>query len=101
MARKEAGPRVDRRRFLTGVAVAGAAATAVAPQAGNAVPANGAKGAHVPSALLPGARTIAAETGTPKELAKATRPDGSDFMVDVIKSLDIDYLPSNPASSFR
>jgi len=26
---------------------------------------------------------------------------GSDFMVDVIKSLDIPYLPSNPAQSFR
>ena len=26
---------------------------------------------------------------------------GSDFMVDVIKSLDIDYLPCNPAQSFR
>ena len=28
-------------------------------------------------------------------------PDGSDFMVDVIKTLDIEYLPSNAASSFR
>lgn len=26
---------------------------------------------------------------------------GSDFMVDVIKALDIPYLPSNPAQSFR
>jgi thiamine pyrophosphate-dependent acetolactate synthase large subunit-like protein len=42
-----------------------------------------------------------AETGTPRELASATGPDGSDFMVDVIKTLNIDYVCSNPASSFR
>src|SRR3989442_13346554 len=29
-----------------------------------------------------------------------TRP-GSDFMVDVIKSLDIDYVAASPAASFR
>jgi thiamine pyrophosphate-dependent acetolactate synthase large subunit-like protein len=51
--------------------------------------------------LPPTARIAAAETGTPKELARAQAPDGSDFMVDVIKSLDIDYVPANPASSFR
>ena len=43
----------------------------------------------------------AAETGTLKKLARATGPDGSDFMVDVIKTLNIDYVVSNPASSFR
>jgi thiamine pyrophosphate-dependent acetolactate synthase large subunit-like protein len=45
----------------------------------------------------------AAETGTPKELA-ASRiggVPGSDFMVDVIKTLDIKYCPSNCSSSFR
>src|SRR5438477_12985398 len=26
---------------------------------------------------------------------------GSDFMVDVIKTLDLDYITTNPASSFR
>jgi thiamine pyrophosphate-dependent acetolactate synthase large subunit-like protein len=54
-----------------------------------------------PSALPPSGALAAAETGTPQALAKATRPDGSDFMVDVIKTLDIEYLPSNAASSFR
>ena len=100
MARKDAWPKVDRRKFLAGVAVA-SAATAVTPESANTLPANAAAGQHVPSALPPTARMIAAETGTPKELARAQKPDGSDFMVDVIKSLDIDYLPSNPASSFR
>src|SRR5262249_14942451 len=99
MARKDAGPKVDRRRFLTSVAVAGAA-TAAAPAA-KAPPAASAAPARVPSALPPTAHAIAAEVGTPQALSRATRPDGSDFMVDVIKSLDIEYLPSNPASSFR
>ncbi len=43
----------------------------------------------------------ATETATPPVWAKADGVPGSDFMVDVIKSLDIDYLPCNPASSFR
>ena len=47
------------------------------------------------------AAVAAAETATPQALARSNRPDGSDFMVDVIKTLDIEYLPSNPASSFR
>jgi thiamine pyrophosphate-dependent acetolactate synthase large subunit-like protein len=43
----------------------------------------------------------AAETGTPKELPRIGGVAGSDFMVDVIKTLDIKYCPSNCASSFR
>lgn len=97
MARKDAGPKVDRRKFLTGVAVAGAAATSVTPKTAEAAPA----GPHLPSALPPTAQTIAAETGTPKELSRIGGVAGSDFMVDVIKTLDIKYLPSNCASSFR
>jgi thiamine pyrophosphate-dependent acetolactate synthase large subunit-like protein len=87
---------VDRRTFLTGVAVAGAA-TAVPAQADAAT----GPGRPLPSALPPSARLAAAETGTPEVLAHVGGPPGSDFMVDVIKSLDIDYICSNPASSFR
>jgi acetolactate synthase I/II/III large subunit len=103
MARKDPRPEVNRRKFLAGAAVAGAA-TAVAPAAVNAATTATApleSDLRRPSALRPSAQVAAAETGTPKELAKATRPDGSDFMVDVIKTLDIEYLPSNAASSFR
>src|SRR5258707_6575658 len=97
---KDSGPKVDRRKFLTGVAVAGAAGT-LAPQAANATVA-GAAPARLPSALPPTAHTIAAETGTPAvELNRIGGIAGSDFMVDVIKTLDIKYLPSNCASSFR
>jgi thiamine pyrophosphate-dependent acetolactate synthase large subunit-like protein len=102
---KESGPNVSRRNFMAGVAVAGAA-TAVSPQnaataATTPVADSGDAPARLPSAVRPNARMAAAETGIPKELPKAHGPDGSDFMVDVIKTLNIDYVVSNPASSFR
>jgi len=96
--RKVSSVKVDRRKFLTGVALAGAANT-VTPQAATA--AAGTAPVRLPSALPPTAQTIAAETGTPKDMARIGGTAGSDFMVDVIKKLDIKYLPSNCASSFR
>ncbi len=99
---KNAAAKVDRRNFLKGVAVAGAAAGAVAPGAAQALPAAGAEPARIPSVLPPSARTIAAETGMPeKEINRIGGKAGSDFMVDVIKTLDIKYLPANCASSYR
>ncbi len=95
------GVDVSRRKFMAGVAVTGAA-TAVTDAARAApAPITETAPAPRPSALRPDAHMAAAETGVPKELAKTTGPDGSDFMVDVIKSLNIDYVVSNPASSFR
>jgi acetolactate synthase-1/2/3 large subunit len=100
------GPNVDRRKFMAGVAVAGATTTVSAPNGVRAAtpPASEpvASTPHRPSALRPTAEQLAAaETGIPQELPKATGRDVSDFMVDVIKTLDIKYLFSNPASSFR
>ena len=100
MARKGSVPAVDRRKFLTGAAVAGAASV-VTPQAATATGAAGAASARLPSALPPTAQTIAAETEVPKEMARVPGKPGSDFMVDVIKTLDIKYMPTNCASSFR
>jgi acetolactate synthase I/II/III large subunit len=97
---KDSGPKVDRRKFLTGVAVVGAAG-AVAPQAANATVAAGAASVRVPSALPPTAQTIAAETGAVLDTARVPGKPGSDYMVDVIKTLDIKYLPANCASSYR
>jgi acetolactate synthase I/II/III large subunit len=83
-----------RRNFLSGV-LASSAATVMAPaHAADPVLAK-------PSALPPSAKGAAAETGVPPDLGHAEGKPGSDFMVDVIKSLDIKYLPSNCASSFR
>jgi acetolactate synthase I/II/III large subunit len=101
MARKNSkGPDLSRRKFVAGAALTGAA-TAIAPQTEAATTVAETAASRLPSARLPDARMAAAETGAPKELAKATGPDGSDFMVDVIKTLNIDYVLSNPASSFR
>src|SRR5712692_10600691 len=101
MALKDTGPKADRRRFLTGVVAAGAAtaASAMSPpvRAADTV----AQAPRAPSALPPSAKAAEAETGTPRELARVKGIPGSDFMVDVIKTLDIKYLPANCASSYR
>jgi acetolactate synthase-1/2/3 large subunit len=88
---------VDRRKFLAGVAVASAAPAAAPRKTPVAAPLldRGWSGSS------PSAQMAAAETATPKELPLAHAADGSDFMVDVIKTLDFEYLPANPASSFR
>jgi acetolactate synthase I/II/III large subunit len=96
---KEAGTKVGRRQFLSGVIAAGAA-TAMAPASAADAQAK-TPPPRVPSALPPSAKVAEAETGTPRELARVKGIPGSDFMVDVIKSLDIKYLPANCASSYR
>jgi thiamine pyrophosphate-dependent acetolactate synthase large subunit-like protein len=102
MARKDSISKPDRRRFLTGVA----AAAAVAPAAALAQSAEVAQteAPRAPSALPPNAQVAAAETATPGENGESSRINGvpgSDFMVDVIKTLGIKYVPSNCASSYR
>jgi thiamine pyrophosphate-dependent acetolactate synthase large subunit-like protein len=93
-------PTVDRRKFLAGVAVAGASAATVNKSA-DATP-TPAGGGRLPSVLPPSAHQIAVETGAvPETAGKSHGRPGSDFMVDVIKSLKLDYVYSNPASSFR
>jgi len=79
---------VDRRSFLKGAAAAGAA-TAAAMTAATKV-------AQAAEAKAPKAEGEANQRGD----AFIPRP-GSDFMLDVIKTLNIDYFASNPASSFR
>ncbi len=99
MARKDPRPEVNRRKFLAGVAVAGAAVTATKNGASAATPPTAA--GRLPSAVRPTAQQIAAEAGVVKEMKPVAGRAGSDFMVDVIKSLNVDYVYSNPASSFR
>src|SRR5258706_10840336 len=92
---------VSRRKFLAGVAVAGAASAV--PPAEAATTASASAAPRRPSALPPTAHVAAAESGTPNELSTSSigGTPGSDFMVDVIKTLDIKYAPSNCASSYR
>ena len=97
---------VGRRGFLKGAA-AGAAAL-VAPVAAEAqttaAPAeqliaqqrNG-------TAPVPTQATLAREGGVtrPAAVTEFIEHPGSDYMVDVLKSLDIEYLASNPGSTFE
>ena len=99
--RRPAQDGVNRRKFLASVAVAGTASTVPLAARAETRAASPASAPRPPSALPPSMRVAAAETGTPKDLSRIGGVAGSDFMVDVIKSLDIKYLPANPASSFR
>src|SRR5438874_6234071 len=98
MASIMAKSRVGRRGFLKGAAtgVAAGAAAAVAPSVAIAQQSE--------QASRPAAQPLskAAETAPPAnlEVLTADRP-GSDFMVEVIKSLHLDYMCANPGSSFR
>ena len=92
---------VDRRDFLKGAAVTGAAAlvpdsVAAAAQASpQAAPPAG-------QAARPAAAVAAREADpAPEGEALTTDRPGGDFMVDVLKSLNIEYVASNPGSSFR
>jgi len=86
---------VNRRDFLKNAA-AGAAALASAPKLTEAQPAPAS--GRVPPPLM----SRESEVGTPPALeALTTDRTGSDFMVDVIKSLGIEYICANPGSSFR
>jgi acetolactate synthase I/II/III large subunit len=102
MARVLSRARLNRRKFMAGVALAGAAGAPLAVETANAAAPAVEPPPPRPSALRPNAALAAAETAPPQEITQVEggRP-GSDFMVDVIKTLDIKYLPSNPASSFR
>src|ERR1700722_5844614 len=85
---------VDRRNFLKSAA-AGAAALAAVPGTVAAQPAELRRA--IPLAMSP-----EAEVGTPSsvEILTADRT-GSDFMVDVLKTLGFEYVCANPGSSFR
>jgi acetolactate synthase I/II/III large subunit len=99
MPKKNPTLNLNRRKFLAAAAVAGATG-AVNPA--KAATSNTPESQRLPSALPPNAQVAANETGVPDIPPYSTegRP-GSDFMVDVIKTLNIKYLPANPASSYR
>ncbi len=78
---------IDRRSFLKGAAATAAAAIGTQIAANAASAQTTTPGAESKESVTPGERVIG-------------RP-GSDFMVDVIKATGIEYIASNPGSSFR
>jgi acetolactate synthase I/II/III large subunit len=85
-------PLTERRRFLQGISLAGAAA--LAPAATAAAPAS-----PLPPKALP-APEVAAEV-PPTDDPITQTSSGGDFMVEVFKTLEFEYLAMNPASNFR
>jgi acetolactate synthase I/II/III large subunit len=87
-----------RRNFLKGATIAGAVAlttpVAATPQIVSSSRTNA-------KAAVPGPKLAAAETMPPPKDPVTQSSGGGDFMVDVLKTLDIEYLAMNCASSFR
>jgi acetolactate synthase I/II/III large subunit len=85
--------KIERRQFLAGMA----AAPAAAGLAATAAPAAAQAPAPAPS-VPPVPMTDRPNNDLPPQTIGKT---GSDFMVDVLKSLNIDYIASCPGSTFR
>jgi len=88
---------LHRRRFLKGVVAAGGA-TMAAPKTASAQASQPTKA----DAPTPNAAAQAKERDRPPEVERlTTEKTGSDFMVDVCKTLNLDYIASCPGSTFR
>jgi len=87
---------VDRRDFLKTAAVTGAAALSAGSAAAAAEAPQGTSPTQASAPVAP--REV--DPGGNVEVLTTDRP-GGDFMVDVIKTLDFEFIASNPGSSFR
>jgi acetolactate synthase I/II/III large subunit len=102
MAKRSKLPDAGRRNFLKGATVVGAAALASPAAANASISEPSSKNARAAvKATVPGPRLAAAETMPPPKDPVTQTSSGGDFMADVLKSLDIEYLAMNCASSFR
>jgi len=93
MSRARDLPTVGRRNFLKGATLVGAAGLASQVSQAQPTAAPLAHGAPRPN--------LAAETMPPLPDPVTQTTGGSDFMVDVLKTLDLDYCAISPASMFR
>ena len=94
MPKRRQQPDASRRNFLKGAGLVGAAAAAAVtpPVAANAMPA---VPAEKLKAALPGPRQVAAETMPPANDPVNQSTSGGDFMIDVLKTLGIEYMATN------
>ena len=88
--------RVSRRRFLGGAAAGAAALAAPAPAAAQSP-------APRPGVRVPNAAELSREGGgaAAPVSARIVENPGSDFMLDVLKTLGLEYATTNPGSSFQ
>jgi acetolactate synthase I/II/III large subunit len=91
-------PDAGRRNFLKGATLV-SAATLTAPAAAN-IQISGAS-QQTSKAEVPGPKLAAVETMPPSSDPVTQTSSGGDFMVDVLKTFDIEYLAINCAASFR
>ena len=95
---KEKKHGVGRRGFLKGAAV-GAAALAATPERAQAQQGGSAPAGN--ATARPNPTTLALDTGArPAAPSRVVENPGSDFMVDVLKTLNIEYCAANPGSTF-
>src|SRR5260221_14639169 len=96
MSKRRPLPDPDRRTFLKGATLAGAAAVTppVAAAAQVAAPRANLK------AAAPGPIQTALETSPPEKDPQTQTPGRRHFMVDGLKTLDIHYLPLNWPAAF-
>jgi acetolactate synthase-1/2/3 large subunit len=111
---RKAKSSVNRRGFLKGAAAGAAVGMgALATQAPRALaqsqassqsgtPGAGARGSGT-AADTPSGAALARENGNarPAASARVIEHPGSDFMVDVLKTLNIEYMAANPGSTFE
>src|SRR5271166_4311841 len=96
MSKRRNLPNSERRNFLKGAGLVGAAAlTPTAATAQVSAPKPNLK------AAVPGPKQIAVETLPPTRDPVNQTSSGGDFMVDVLRTLDFEYLAMNCASAFR
>jgi len=100
MSKRKVAAAVGRRGFLKGAALAGAATTIATPLQAVAQPQPPKRG-KMPQGLS--AKQIAAESEALPQGAEhfVNQTSGSDFMVDAVKTLGIEYVAGMPSSSFR
>jgi acetolactate synthase-1/2/3 large subunit len=94
---------LGRRGFLKGVATGAAGLVATSEIAPAQEPQQGGGRGRNNSAPAPNGSTLARENGAvqPVPSARVVEHPGSDFMVDLIRSLGIEYAAFNPGSSFE
>jgi len=89
------------RRNLISSGVAGATAASIGTVATKSASAQTEATKASPAALPPSAVEVAAETQTPPRASTQVGRSGADFMVDVLKAMNFDYIAANPGSTFR
>ena len=89
---------LDRRTFIKGAA-AGAAALSAAQTTPGTANAQSSR----PSVVVPTAEQVAAEAGPAASVDRSrfVENPAADFMTDVFKSLNLEYVTTNPGSSFE